>query len=197
MISESLPSAGVPCCGWRGRMPVSGEWGQRQGGPLLPVPSRQPPSVLPEAWESPDGHWEEPAGGGGVLADCPALIAGPTSPPWTTPSAVWGSSSTCRRRRRRRTPGCRPGGSTTSSGRTSWWICTSRCEGGARVHTPPPVLAPPSPDRRGHLLPPTPTARRLPQQSRTPGPEACAALRAHHCVGTQQVLNKCADDVFA
>lgn len=67
-----------------------------------------------------------------------------------------------------------------------------------RVCTPPPpVLAPPSPDRRGHLLPPTPTARRLPQQSRTPGPEACAALRAHHCVGTQQVLNKCADDVFA
>lgn len=47
-------------------MPVSGEWGQRQGGPLLPVPSRQPPSVLPEAWESPDGHWEEPAGGGGA-----------------------------------------------------------------------------------------------------------------------------------
>lgn len=123
-------AGGVAC-------PCLGSGGRDRVAPSSLFPPDSLLQFCPRRGSHRTGTGKSPLGGGGVLADCPALIAGPTSPPWTTPSAVWGSSSTCRRRRRRRTPGCRPGGSTTSSGRTSWWICTSRCEGGARVHTPP------------------------------------------------------------
>lgn len=101
---------------------------QRQGGPLpLRMPCREP---------GPHSGAGRSRPGLGACSERLALLPGPTSPRWTTPSAVWGSSSTCRGRKRRRMPGCRQGRSTTSSSRTSWWTSTSRCRGGACVHSP-------------------------------------------------------------